>query len=71
MSRDNEPTECGEFVVKALTDDALLLVDAGEDEYWIPKSQIALESGIQKDSEPGDKGELILPEWLAVEKGLV
>jgi hypothetical protein len=71
MSKDIDPTECGEFLVKATTDLALLLVDADDNEHWIPKSQIDPDGGIDAESEPGDEGELIIPEWLAVEKGLV
>ncbi len=71
MSRDNEPTECGDFTVKVNTDLALLLVDADDCEHWIPKSQMDSDGGIDGDSDVGDEGELIIPEWLAVEKGLV
>jgi hypothetical protein len=71
MSRDKDPTECGEFTVKLATNDALLVVDADDNEYWIPKSQIDPDGGIDAESGPGDEGELILPEWLAVERGLV
>ena len=46
----------------------LIVVDAGK-EYWIPKSQIdSDESNV--DSE-GDKGILVVTDWIAEEKGLV
>lgn len=71
MSDNNDPTECGHFLVMRTTDDALLVVDADDNEYWIPKSQIDADGGIDAFSESCDEGELVLPEWLAVEKGLV
>ena len=71
MGRDIEPTECGEFLVMKVTDLALLLVDADDCEHWIPKSQMDSDGGIDGDSVAGEEGELIIPEWLAVEKGLV
>lgn len=50
--------------VKAATDKAVLCVIDGEDE-WIPRSQI-----IDGDvGYVGDSGSMIIPEWLAREKG--
>lgn len=71
MSREsnNEPTECGDFMVKHSTPKALLVCDADEEEFWIPKSQICDESYLTDESEAGDQGALTLPEWLAIEKG--
>ena len=68
---DDMPTECGDFTVKVVTDLALLLVDGDDCEHWMPKSKMDPDGGLDKDSEVGDEGELIIPEWLAVEKGLV
>ena len=48
--------------------DAALLVLIDGNEVWIPKSQLSDESEIQ---EKGDKGLLVIPEWLAIEKELV
>jgi len=63
------------------TDDAFLCVETAnyepgdsiedDDKFWIPKSEIDDTSHIDKDSQVGDEGELIIPEWLAVEKRLV
>lgn len=44
-----------------------LLVDVDGDCVWIPCSQISDDSEVYK---PGDVGELIIPQWLAEEKGL-
>lgn len=49
------------------TDKALLCVIDGK-KYWIPKSQIDEDSEVYKK---GTDGTLIIPEWLATEKGLV
>ena len=47
------------------TDAALLVSDAGE-EVWIPKSQITEEIPMS-----GNTSQLEIPEWLALEKGLI
>jgi len=52
-------------VVKA-TDMALLCLIEG-DEHWIPKSQIHRTSEVKDE---GDEGTLIIPLWLAEEKGI-
>lgn len=71
MSQDREPTDCGQMKVRLITKNALLVADFDNTEYWIPKSQICDESEIDADSGIGDEGDLFLPEWMAVEKGLV
>lgn len=40
----------------------------GDRMTWIPKSQIHDDSEVWKN---GQEGELIIPEWLAHEKGLI
>lgn len=47
--------------------EAAILIDVDGDEIWIPKSQIHEDSQVR---ELGDRGELVIPEWLAIEKGL-
>jgi len=37
------------------------------DVIWLPKSQIEL----LEDGGPGDTVEMVVPEWLAIKKGLV
>lgn len=70
MTDGDDPADCGIFEVKANTGRAILVEDeAGK--TWVPVSQICDESELDADSEPGDEGELVLPEWLAVEKGFV
>lgn len=68
---DRGPVNCGLFSVQRTTNDAVLVVDCDGDEYWIPKSQICEESDINNISEDGEEGDLVIPEWLAIEKGLV
>ena len=54
--------------IRRKTDKAVLIHD-GIREAWIPKSQI--EDHDQADTEIGETVELLLPEWLAKEKGLI
>ena len=51
--------------VKARTDSALLVTD-GVIEAWIPKSQISDYSGEEDSPET-----IFIPEWLALNKGLI
>ena len=63
MSR-NDPIEfCGEL--RHETDKAYLVFD-GDHEVWIPKSQTQAHRQIK-----GSDWEFVIPEWLAVEKGIV
>lgn len=48
------------------TDAALLCRIDGED-YWIPQSQIDDDSEVWR---AGDEGDLVVSEWIAVQKGL-
>lgn len=59
----------GEVEVVRATDRALLVAYELQ-EIWIPKSQIDDDSSIYSSKQVGEKGELVLPEWLADEKGL-
>lgn len=60
----NDPVEfCGE--VKHETDAAYLVFD-GQYEVWIPKSQI-----IDSTNIAGDDWEFVIPEWLAIDKGII
>ena len=56
-----------EVEVRQKTDKAVLVHD-GNNQAWIPLSQIEDSNG---ELEVGNKLELLLPEWLATEKGLV
>lgn len=54
--------------VRAIRDtSAAVLVDVDGIEVWIPKSLIDEDSEVYKAD---TDGELIIPEWLATEKGL-
>lgn len=61
----NDPIEfCGEL--RHETDRAYLVFD-GKTEVWIPKSQVQDCHQIGRGSE----WEFVIPEWLAIEKGIV
>lgn len=47
-----------------------LLCDVDGDEVWIPKSQPDDDSELTEDSDEGDCGTLVIPQWLADEKGI-
>ena len=65
MSR-NDPVEfCGE--IRHETDFAYLVYD-GVNEVWIPKSQI---QECRQINTKGNDFEIIIPEWLAIEKGVI
>jgi len=66
VSDQNEPVEVEVTEVIAQTDKAILCVIEGE-HVWIPTSQIKDESEVCED---GDSGTLVIPRWLAKEKGL-
>lgn len=46
---------------------AAILVEIGEEEVWIPKSQIDDDSEVYKD---GDEGTLVITAWIAKQKGI-
>ena len=50
---------------KKETEKAMLFTD-GENDFWLPKSQIMNQTEIAEN-----EYELDIPEWLAIEKGLV
>ena len=61
----SDPVEfCGE--IKWETESAYLVFD-GANEVWIPKSQVKEKRQIGKSSDY----EFIIPEWLALEKGII
>lgn len=66
MTKEIKQTEiCAEIIYE--TDAAYLISDDGNNQTWIPKSQI-------KTDQSGKKGDTIIftmPEWLAIDKGFV
>jgi len=56
-------------LVKMATDKALLIVYEGH-EVWIPVSQINDDSEVWGSEHVGQEGRLVIPYWLAEEKGL-
>ena len=64
MPRD--PVELHNVVCKVETERAILCV-IGDDEHWIPKSQIEPDSEVQGLK---DEGTLVISAWIAREKNL-
>ena len=52
-------------VVKKETDMAILVND-GDQDFWLPRSQIAL-----REPNKNDETSVWVPEWLATKKGLI
>jgi len=63
----NETVEIDDVFVKIETEKALLC-QIDEEEFWIPKSQIAEDSEVYKKNQTGT---LTVARWLAEVKGLV
>jgi len=55
--------------LKRKTDAAILVEDEDGEEVWIPISQLDDDTEIWEDSEIGEEGKLVIPEWLATKKG--
>lgn len=60
---NEEPTVLTDYDCVVRTTERAMLVEICEREYWIPLSQV-----IAHDP---DEQTLLLPEWLALEKGLI
>ena len=56
------------ITIKHETDSAILVDHGMKDNVWIPKSQIL---DYEKDYIIGDTLEIELPEWLALDKGMI
>lgn len=70
--KGRELVEFEDCRVERTTDKAALIIVHGDQKVWISKSQIHDDSEIYfTDYESGDKGTLVIPRWLAEEKGLV
>lgn len=54
--------------VKRESEKALLVEHGAGPDAWVPKSQIL---DYSDDYRPGDTIEIELPEWLALEKGMI
>jgi hypothetical protein len=66
-SEDFEPIEIDGVTAIHETEQALLVEYEG-DEFWLPKSQIHDDSEVY---ERETKGKLVIPRWLAIEKGFI
>ena len=65
--KPGEEAEAGEeytLLVKHETDKAVLVND-GDEDIWLPKSKIDYD-----EIEAGEECNFLIPEWLAVDKGL-
>lgn len=70
MGRGSDIYDMYSGELRAVTDKAILFYD-GEQEIWLPKSQIQVRS-CKVDQQTGVKYvELDIPEWLAYDKGLI
>lgn len=71
MSRRDREAEMIDVTVtfKRATDKALLVND-GDRDIWLPLSQVKCDEDLRTADE-GDVLELLVPEWLAKEKGLI
>lgn len=63
---DSKNVSIEDVTVKKETDKALL-VKIGEEEMWMPKSQIHEDSSVFRE---GDEGQLIISKWIAEQKEL-
>jgi len=61
-------TWSGEVTVVNITDKGIF-VDYELEEGFVPFSQIDEESDITEDAQKGDTGTLVIPEWLAGDRG--
>jgi hypothetical protein len=54
------------------TTDAGIAIEMGgrDGPVWFPRSQLGEEGDIHGQSDLGDTGKFLIPEWLAIEKGL-
>lgn len=50
------------------TSKAILVLVDGDEKVWLPRSQVSESSEVRRE---GDEGNLVIPEWLAEEKGLL
>lgn len=70
MSTDrDEPTTYDDVEVIQVTSNSLLC-DVDGEEVWIPKSQLLPDSELKEGSKIGDVGTLIIPYWLAENRGI-
>ena len=57
-----------EAEIKRQTEKAYLVDHGGDEEVWLPKSQVSHRA---PDSDKSSLRVFVVPEWLAIEKGLV
>jgi hypothetical protein len=68
MARNTEPANLGPAELKIQTDKAILVVlEADEEEHWIPRSVLSDEN---ECTELGESGDLWVASWFADKEGL-
>lgn len=67
MSRRNDEKIEVAVTFKHITDRAVLVND-GDKDVWLPLSQVEYDFC---DTEPGEAIEIVVPEWIAKDKGLI
>jgi hypothetical protein len=67
--RENEETHARQVTLKHVHNNALLVKDDEGEEVWIPFSQIHDDSEIWEDSKKGEKGKIVVSEWIAKKVG--
>ena len=51
--------------------DKALLCEIDDQQVWIPISQLHEDSTLNGESDEGELGDIVIPEWLAEEKDLL
>lgn len=63
----NDPVEV-HCEIKRSTEKAYLVDHGGDEEVWLPKSQV---SHRESDERGSNLRVFVIPEWLAIEKGMI
>ena len=67
--RDDEETYSKQVTLKHVHKEALLVEDDEGEEVWIPFTQIHDDSEIWDESKKGEKGKIVVSEWIAKRVG--
>jgi hypothetical protein len=68
--KSNDPIEIA-VKVTVVTEKAIRVDHGGKEQVWIPKSQITDYSGGPDDGPGFGTTSIFIPEWLALDKGLI
>jgi hypothetical protein len=67
--RDDEETYSKQVTLKHVHNAAILVEDEEGEEVWIPFAQIHDDSEIWNESKKGEKGKIVVSEWIAKRVG--